>query len=387
MSSIVQYVARPAPKQSEIVNHVAAMIASGKLPPGSQIPSFSQIAEQFGTTLTTAQRAVHHLSKQGYIITKQGKGNFVVPNPPQLCHFGIVFTQSPTYSQYFKAWQAEAARLNTEDAAAPDGRRRRFSFFYPGDLSGIVPAYEKLLAEQQAHNLAGLVFTQNPWPFADTPLVKDPDLPRVAVSFWPVEGIRGVSLNTDELNDRYMAYLAARGRRRIAVILPNVAMQEIDSVVNSWLARAQRYGLVIKPHHVQAIGFDHAKWAANYAQVLMSANRDERPEGLVIADDNYIPYATAGIAAAGIRVPDDLDVVGYCNFPHPPPRAVPVKLMGLDIRRAVRTCIEIIERLRRGEDVPMNNLLPVCTDDDYPELDGELQRAASGCCKDAAAPD
>lgn len=130
MSSIIQYIARPAPKQTEIVNHVVGRIVSGELPPGAQIPSFNQIAGRFGTTITTVQRAVKHLSRQGYIVTRTGRGNFVAPNPPHLCHFGIVFTQSPTFSLYFKAWQAEAARLSEEEAAA-GGRHRRFSFFYP----------------------------------------------------------------------------------------------------------------------------------------------------------------------------------------------------------------------------------------------------------------
>ena len=87
-----------------------------------------------------------------------------------------------------------------------------------------------------------------------------------------------------------------------------------------------------------------------------------------------VPDATAGLVAAGVRPPDDLDVVWYCNFPHPTPSAVPIKRAGSDLRCTVRTCIEIIQRCRNGENVPATTELPAFIEDElkdlYPELGG-----------------
>jgi len=44
-----------------------------------------------------------------------------------------------------------------------------------------------------------------------------------------------------------------------------------------------------------------------------------RPDALVVADDNLVTCATQGIAASGVQVPGELDVVAHCNFPHPLP--------------------------------------------------------------------
>ena len=49
----------------------------------------------------------------------------------------------------------------------------------------------------------------------------------------------------------------------------------------------------------------------------------DRPDALVITDDNLVPAATAGVLAAGRRVPADLEVVAHANFPHVTPSAVP----------------------------------------------------------------
>ena len=73
---------------------------------------------------------------------------------------------------------------------------------------------------------------------------------------------------------------------------------------------------------------------------------------ILIADDNLIEPATAGLVAPGVRVPEDLDIVGHCNFPWPAPSHLPITRVGYDIRRFLRSCVESIDRQRGGEDEP-----------------------------------
>lgn len=52
-------------------------IASKDLPPGAKLPSFSEIQEQYGVAVTTAQRALRALKAEGLIEGHAGRGTFV----------------------------------------------------------------------------------------------------------------------------------------------------------------------------------------------------------------------------------------------------------------------------------------------------------------------
>ena len=85
---------------------------------------------------------------------------------------------------------------------------------------------------------------------------------------------------------------------------------------------------------------------------------DERPDALIIRDDNLVEHATAGLGAAGVRVPDDLERRRPRELSLADAHAVPVCRLGYDIRQLFEICIEGVEGLRRGEHVPRLTHLP-----------------------------
>jgi len=78
-----------------------------------------------------------------------------------------------------------------------------------------------------------------------------------------------------------------------------------------------------------------------------------------------VPFATAGIAELGVRVPGDLMVVAHTNFPYPTYSAVPAVRLGVDIRQLMNTVIDLLERKQRGEDVPDEIFLPSKTEAEF----------------------
>lgn len=68
------------PKQlsyRQIADDLAARIASGEYPPGSRLPSYSQLAVMYSCSVTTAQSAVRLLHERGLTYGSSGRGVFV----------------------------------------------------------------------------------------------------------------------------------------------------------------------------------------------------------------------------------------------------------------------------------------------------------------------
>ena len=69
----------PAPLYQQIVDAIRREVASGRLPPGSPIPSFRALAAQLAVSLITVKRAYEELERDGIILRHQGLGTFVAP--------------------------------------------------------------------------------------------------------------------------------------------------------------------------------------------------------------------------------------------------------------------------------------------------------------------
>ena len=72
--------AAPGPLYQQIVDGLKRDISEGRLPPGSPLPSFRQLAQQLMVSLITVKRAYEELERQGIIYRRQGLGTFVAEN-------------------------------------------------------------------------------------------------------------------------------------------------------------------------------------------------------------------------------------------------------------------------------------------------------------------
>ncbi|NOV02950.1 GntR family transcriptional regulator [Paenibacillus planticolens] len=64
-------------EEMDIMDHLMAMIQSGKYEPEDKLPSENEIADWFKVPRITARKAYERLQELGYIYSKQGKGSFV----------------------------------------------------------------------------------------------------------------------------------------------------------------------------------------------------------------------------------------------------------------------------------------------------------------------
>jgi GntR family transcriptional regulator len=65
------------PYYRQIVDQVAQLVRSGRLPPATRLPSVRDLASQLLVSLITIRRAYADLEAAGLIVRRQGHGTFV----------------------------------------------------------------------------------------------------------------------------------------------------------------------------------------------------------------------------------------------------------------------------------------------------------------------
>ena len=65
------------PYYRQMTDQITALIRSGRIPPGTLLPSVRDIAAQLMVSLITARRAYADLEAAGLVVRRQGQGTYV----------------------------------------------------------------------------------------------------------------------------------------------------------------------------------------------------------------------------------------------------------------------------------------------------------------------
>jgi DNA-binding LacI/PurR family transcriptional regulator len=348
---------RPADRRTEIVRELRQQIVDGSLPPGSQVPTRLEIEARFGVSPLTVQRALEKLRADGFITVNGRQGTYVATNPPHLSNFALVFPHQPNTSSWVRFWTS----LSNEAAGLSLPEEHTLKMFHNINREMGNAAFEELSREVKAHRVAGLIFATSPHLLAGTPILDEPGVPRVAIQSassdkkYPIVG-----LDRQSFFVRALDYLKQRGRKHVACIGPPQALEMQDEM----LSLPAKHGLKTQPYWWQGVGTSRPETARNCAHLLMNSNQTQRPDALIISDDNLVEYAISGLLAAGVRVPQDVELVVHCNFPCPASSIVPCRRLGFDTRQVLNACIEVINIQRRGERAPVLTLIAPMFEDE-----------------------
>jgi len=337
---------RPAESQRHIVEELRAQIVAGQLSPGCRLPTRLELERHYSAGATTVQSALEKLVQDGFIVSRGRQGTFVVENPPHLTRYAMVFYSSApefAHNRFNWALNNEVRRLRHEQDV-------KMAEYYGVDGHEDSEDYQRLVREVRAHRIAGLIFPSDVFLLKGTPLLEEPTVPRVAImgtrdyAPFPV-----VSLDMESFFIQALDELRAQGRTKVAFLNPAGR-----SAAKEWRVNVQRLlqerGMETRPYWWQCVWREEADAARESAHLLMRC--DERPDALIISDDNLLEFATAGLVASGARVPQEVSVISHCNFPYPTPSALPVQRLGFDSHRIMGECVKLVDGQRQGNEVP-----------------------------------
>lgn len=355
---------RPPIKHRRIVERLRQDIVRGRYGPGCRLPTRVELETEFEVSTLTVQRALDHLAREGYVYAQAGRGTFVAPYPPHLARYALVFMDA--YAEYYLSWSPFFMALIGQARLVTEQGGRSVAVYYGVDGRPGSEGYRKLFEDVESDRLAGLVFACNPYLLYETPLLRKPGLPRVALMAPPHrEGLPLVYPDLDSFVDRAVEHFAVRGRRRLGVV---AATSQTEARTQRIFDQAAMRGLRTERYWVQGAHAQACEWAANATELLMRSARDDRPDALLVTDDTLESPALHGLAAAGLHAGEDVDVVALANFPCPSPSPPGVRRLGVDSRVLMARCLELIDLQRRGQPFPAETLLPAVFESEVSSL-------------------
>ncbi len=197
-----------------------------------------------------------------------------------------------------------------------------------------------------------LASSSSPPHFLDgSPIFAHP-VPRVCIGGGDAEVIARYNMSLMTIADgdvpsQIVRHFHAAGRSRLAALTALTVTRKFHSTYKPLLrslgmeTRQEWWlGLPIEP--------TTALTARTVTHLLLSGSERQRPDCLLITDDNLLPHATAGAIDAGLELPRELTIIAHANYPGPTKSAIPCLRYGPDMEANVRAAVAEISHLAAG---------------------------------------
>ena len=100
---------------------------------------------------------------------------------------------------------------------------------------------------------------------------------------------------------------------------------------------------------MQTVGRDNIADVRKVIALLMDYPADQRPDGLIVLDDNLTEHAVGGLLECNLKIGQDIDVIAHCNWPWPVASSAPIQRVGFHARHVLSHGLRAIELLRQGK--------------------------------------
>ena len=286
---------RPLYRQAQ--DAIVNAIESGRFRPGDRLPSTKDLSGQLGVSLVTAHRALQELVGSGVLDRTQGRGTFVIDPALRAVprhRLGVVMQPDASMADYYHSILFEGMRQAAEKAHAElsvgrlthEGRLECDAYLAINPVDANLRELAERLRPEQRLAVVGARSTHAEIPHFD---VDNADLTRRAVD-----------------------HLVGLGHRRIAFVGGAEELSNTRDRHIGFDAALRDLGLDAAACPVIAAAgwqFDDAEREGMNALL----RRKDRPTAVFAAGYYLALDVYEAAAAVGLRVPDDLSVVGTDN--------------------------------------------------------------------------
>jgi hypothetical protein len=281
------------PLWRQIHDRFARQIESGALAPGDPLPTTTELARQFGVTVNTVQQGLDALRRRGLIERQRGHGTFV---SPKACArtLGLVFGRPALTGSDDRFYLLLAGHLGRQ-ARQRGWELRTYLPLDDGDHDRVA---SEIRLDAERGRLRGLAYISE-GPAMDRWLAAQAPVPVAPMH---------TAFDYAGLVRQAVARLAAGGARRIALVPPDrFHLERCRAACAEALATAAAGDAgELPPCNREADGLA-------LGARLAALPADQRPQALVVCNDNAARGLIAALLAAGVAIPRDLRLATHAN--------------------------------------------------------------------------
>ncbi len=341
------------PIYQQIRERLLNIIHTNELLEGHQLPTEAELCEELGVSRTSVRKAISGLVERGYLSRIPGKGTFVLSratfrNTPALGDATIAFVENEhLYDTKFYSnhvWQTLMRKLQSE--LGRRGYGQFISQMLPNRGDENRPLINRLASRANVIVLAELI---------DPVLAEHLSIAGSAGTILVepsvnVDGIDSISFYNKGIGRKACSYLVGLGHERIAFIGGPEERRPARHRKRGFLGRAREIGLPGGALQVMV-----GDWSVESGYRAMQALLDggQPFSGLFCANDFMALGAINAALERGVRIPDDLSVLGVDDAL--PERTLPFGLstFRFPLDHILEVLVERIEKLVAGTSAPV----------------------------------
>lgn len=361
---------RPPVQRQRIVRELRDTIISGAYQPGNRMPTRRELCETYGMAKATVDSAMGRLEEHGFVQSRGRAGTFVAEHLPHLCRYALIF---PGDRQTWRNWSRFYDTLEkVTEEVGEDRPDVDFPSFYGVGNSPELGQHRQLVFELANQMIGGLIFCDSPWIADDSDiLTTQPEIPRVAFQSGVRKGIPSVTVDRRAFGREAVRHLHEAGCRRLGIVSMAVRGKGDDEFLfNTWGAE---FGMTTRPGWHLYCDHRDPRAGESLGLLLSYLPAEERPDGLIISDDNLVEAVTTGLAKGGVVAGRDMEIVAYRNFPNKPSAALPVTWLGFCLHEIVDTLIAAVDEQRSGGSVPELTAVAPCFENELQQTRTHLK--------------
>lgn len=298
------------PKYRRIYEDIRRGIRSGRYLPGALLPCERELCGQYGVERITVRSALRLLSEEGLIVKKPGVGSFVsgseaVPSPTGSGSATALFLMSKSIDYIHSNSPGFNALLffPMEQLCREKGISLMFRSCIEGDD----------IADIVSSSRAGFVFMVSTLPEHIYDEVYRIGIPALCVNHYDR---RFVSVMPDSKHSirEVISYLSSLGHKRIAFLNGLPAASNAVERLHAFRCAMFEEKLTLDEGLIM-----EGDWTYNSGFACMTRLLDERkngclPTAVVAGNDMIAIGCMEAIRSRGLRVPEDISVVGFDNI-------------------------------------------------------------------------
>lgn len=346
----------PVPKHREIYAFVRDAILRGNVAAGQRLPSQEDLCNRFGVSRPTVARALRDLESDGFLECRRGarasvkkpatsaessvplaKGliGMIVPQLEDSLHAGRVCSSITRYAEEAGYSILLSSSLDADSEAAAEELKTVCQrliaqhvvgvFFEPLELPVELHSVNQVIAQELT--AAGIQVVLLDRDVYAQPLRSEFDL-------IGVDNLHGGYVITDHL-------LRCGSRRPCFAAVNNNLIGTVKARIAGYWEALHEHGIEQRPECVQ-------QWSqSSLASELKQKLDADQPDGIVCTNDHLARQILHHLSALGVRVPEDIRVVGFddCRFAATLP--VPLTTMHQPTDDLARAAVEaMVSRLK-----------------------------------------